>query len=129
MMTANDYEKGYMNGDIGEVLKVRDDSLLVRFYDGIKELDKGCFPDMDYAFACTIHKAQGSEYDRTAVILDDSADVMLKNRLILTAVTRAKKECFVISKGDALERAILHADAGERCTLLRDLLKEKEGHS
>jgi exodeoxyribonuclease V alpha subunit len=57
-------------------------------------------------YALTIHKAQGSEWDKVFLLLHNSHATMISRELIYTAVTRAKKELFIICEGDTFERGV-----------------------
>lgn len=128
MMTRNNYSSGYWNGDTGIVEEIKPEGAVIRFYDGRKLILREDFADIEYAFACTVHKAQGSEYDRVMVVLDDSYPGMLTNQIILTAVTRAKKSVIILTPAGALETAI-KGDAEEfRTTGLTQAVIEKWKH-
>jgi exodeoxyribonuclease V alpha subunit len=58
------------------------------------------------SYALTVHKSQGSEWDRVFVILHQSHNTMLQRELLYTAVTRAKKELYVICEPDAFEKGV-----------------------
>jgi exodeoxyribonuclease V alpha subunit len=58
-------------------------------------------------YALTVHKAQGSEWDKVFLLLHNSHATMMQRELIYTAVTRAKKELFIICESDTLEKGIL----------------------
>lgn len=115
MMTRNNYASGYWNGDAGVISEMKPEGALVKFYDGTKLIMREDFADMEYAFACTVHKAQGSEYDEVAVILDNAYPGMLTNQIILTAITRAKKKVWILAPAGALEKAVT-SDGGESRT-------------
>lgn len=106
VMTKNNYRCQYFNGDIGIITKIDGDALYVRFYDGEKRLPRQNLPDVEHADAITVHKAQGSEYETVVVVVDDQYPVMLYNAIILTAITRAKKRVYILSKRDAVKTAI-----------------------
>ena len=100
-----DEESSYMNGDIGVVSEISENGL---FMAGCAK--KGIFVknlrDVDYAYASTTHKAQGSEYDHVVIVLDTEMPGMLYKGLLYTAVTRAKKKVTIISVRNALETAM-----------------------
>jgi ATP-dependent exoDNAse (exonuclease V) alpha subunit len=58
-------------------------------------------------YALTVHKAQGSEWEKVFLLLHNSHATMMQRELIYTAVTRAKKELFIICESDTLEKGIL----------------------
>ena len=57
-------------------------------------------------YAITIHKAQGSEWDKVFLCLHNSHNMMIQRELLYTAVTRAKEELFVICESDTFEKGI-----------------------
>ncbi len=124
MMTANKYDRGYWNGDVGIITAVADDSVTAQFYGEPRVIQRDWFEDMEHAWATTVHKSQGSEYETVIVILDDTYKNMLFNSIILTAITRAKKKCFVIAKDNTLNLAITTHAETKRMTGLREILQE-----
>jgi exodeoxyribonuclease V alpha subunit len=85
--------KGLCNGDVGRITVVSDDTLTVDFGRGkpvvLKEED---LENLELAYACTIHKSQGSEYACVIMVISNSHFIMLKKNLIYTGLTRAKKK-------------------------------------
>ena len=124
MMTANKYDRGYWNGDVGIITAVADDSVTVQFDEESRVIERDWFEDMEHAWATTVHKAQGAEYETVIIILDNTYQNMLFNSIILTAITRAKKKCFVITKNNALNLAITTHAETKRMTGLREILQE-----
>ncbi len=125
LMTKNNYAKGYWNGDVGVIVsKATGGSYTASFYDGIRTIDPEAVHDTDYAFAMTIHKSQGSEYDIVAVVLDPGKPSMLYRSLFLTAVTRAKQKVFVIADRNSIKQAITTNLENTRITGLCELLKD-----
>lgn len=93
MMTYNDYQLGLSNGDIGICFRHRTQSDQFEVY--FPSLDKWVAANrlpknIQTAFALTIHKSQGSEFKHTAIVFDASAEKILSQELIYTAITRAK---------------------------------------
>jgi exodeoxyribonuclease V alpha subunit len=76
------------------------------------------------AYGITVHRAQGSEYPAVVLPLDKAHSLMLRRRLLYTAVTRAKQRLVVVGSRWALERAIANDDEGRRFTGLRERLEE-----
>lgn len=58
-------------------------------------------------YALTVHKAQGSEWDKVFLLLHNSHATMMQRELLYTAVTRAKKELFIICEGDTFTKAVI----------------------
>lgn len=124
IMTKNNYEAGYINGDIGYIKsKSKTGQLIVEFVNGILQLDDDDLCNMDLAYAITIHKSQGSEFGRVHIVLPEQATCMMSRRLLYTAITRAKKQVFIYNQGNSLANAI--ADRGEkpRVTMLQQRLR------
>lgn len=108
MITSNNYELNLFNGDIGLVREDENGELKVWFEDkgNLISFSPSYVSNAETVFAMTIHKSQGSEFEKVMVILPDMEDVPLLTReLLYTAVTRAKNK--VIVQGE--ETAILKA--------------------
>ena len=109
MMSYNDYQLGISNGDIGICFKHR--SQAQQFEVFFPSLNKWVAAhrlprNMQTAFALTIHKSQGSEFTHTAIVLDATAQKLLSQELIYTAVTRAKKVVSLLADPDGLQQAL-----------------------
>ena len=110
MVLQNNYELGLFNGDIGFCLQTSDDrSRLEVFFENKKQgiavnlLNEEVIAT---AYAMTIHKSQGSEFDHVTITFDNSHARLLSKELIYTAVTRAKKQVTIYSTKSALEKAV-----------------------
>ncbi|WGV14083.1 exodeoxyribonuclease V subunit alpha [Psychrobacter maritimus] len=110
MVLQNNYELGLFNGDIGFCLQTGDErSRLEVFFENNKQgiavnlLNEEVIAT---AYAMTIHKSQGSEFDHVAITFDNSHARLLSKELIYTAVTRAKKQVTIYSTKSALEKAV-----------------------
>ncbi|MCX9558669.1 exodeoxyribonuclease V subunit alpha [Vibrio cholerae] len=112
MVTRNDHGLGLYNGDIGLCMRDRDDDqgrLKVYFElpDGsIKAVLPSRFPQHETAYAMTIHKSQGSEFDLTLLILPPDYSPILTRELVYTGITRAKKQLKLYCDNKVLQRAI-----------------------
>ncbi len=107
IITRNDYNLGLMNGEIGIALFGSSGKLRVAFprndaQDGTKILwiSPLRLPEVETAFAMTVHKSQGSEFDHVALILPETKSPVLTRELIYTGITRAKT-CFTLVESDA----------------------------
>ena len=115
MITRNDYNLGLMNGDIGIALKDDLGKLRVAFPGntandeaGIRWISPTRITDAETAFAMTVHKAQGSEFNHVALILPDTKSPVLTRELIYTAITRAKNSFTLLeSHAEVFKEAIL----------------------
>ncbi len=66
-------------------------------------------PDLALAFAMTVHKAQGSEFDHVALVLPDADLPLLTRELVYTAITRARRSVALVGRADLLARAVSRA--------------------
>ena len=125
------------NGDIGFVSMVDKDAdfpVTVTFSDNrIKEYSMDELDSIDLAYATTIHKSQGSEFDCVIIPVLSTFYVMLQRALIYTAITRAKKKVILVGQKRALFTAVHRNDTIQRNTILskriRDMfekMKQKE---
>ena len=124
MQVRNDYEKDVFNGDIGAVSGIdRGRYRLFVNFDG-REVgyEKDDLNDITLAYAITVHKAQGSEYQAVIMPLLTQHFIMLQRNLFYTALTRAKKLSIVIGSFKALYIAIKNDKPVKRNGLLREKL-------
>ena len=122
MQTKNNYQKGVFNGDVGTVTSADGDSIYVMFDDGDTALHYADeeLGELDLAYATTIHKSQGSEYDIVVIVLTKSASIMLQRNLLYTAVTRAKDVCLIVGQKDAIYKCIAEWRLTHRHTRLKE---------
>lgn len=126
MQKQNDYEKGVFNGDIGEIFAIGEDVVHVRYPEQdvayhVKELG-----EITLAYAITVHKSQGGEYQTVIIVLVSSHAIMLQRNLFYTAVTRAKKKVIIIGVKAAMERAVTNVRTSQRKTLLAERIRGEE---
>ena len=116
----NDYSVQLFNGDIGIFIREQDRGSV--FFDmGSKGLSPNILPIHETAYAMTVHKAQGSEFEEVLLILGDRESKLLNRQLLYTAVTRAKKKLYIYGQTNLIEHAILNPI--ERYSALGDYLK------
>lgn len=112
------------NGDIGYIRKMErndkgDMCVTIAFSDSrIVEYEMEDMTHIELAYATTIHKAMGSEYDYVVMPLIRSHARMLSRNIFYTAVTRAKKQVYLVGQKPALMVAIHKKVDGKRNTLL-----------
>ncbi|MCL2301378.1 MAG: ATP-dependent RecD-like DNA helicase [Firmicutes bacterium] len=119
------------NGDVGyvrQVIKSEDEaSLTVDFGDGrAAEYDSSELELLELAYASTVHKSQGSEYQTVIINLQNVHYIMLKRPLVYTAITRAKQRVILVGERKALAMAIRTTDTERRGTMLAARINEKE---
>ena len=111
------------NGDIGFIRKIAVDDknemkVTIDFgTDHIVEYGMEDMGNVEIAYATTIHKSQGSEYDVVIIPVLRSHAIMLRRNLIYTAITRAKRRVILVGEKGILFMAIHKNDTGVRNTL------------
>lgn len=129
MQLRNDYDKNVFNGDVGFVASIdpEETRMVVRFDDRDVPLDGSDLDDLTLAYACTIHKSQGSEYPAVVVPLSTAHFLMLSKNLLYTAVTRGKRLVVLVADPRAVELALSRRRREERRTHLRERLAQLAG--
>ena len=109
MVLRNDYVLKLFNGDIGIVMPDDSGALTVFFPEGdagFRAVAPVRLPAHETAFAMTVHKSQGSEFDQVIVLLPEDHNPVLTRELVYTAVTRARLNVTIVSGAAVLEKAI-----------------------
>ena len=109
MATGNDYALRLFNGDTGIIRKDSAGRLAAVFGDQDTQprwLDCDRLGAVETAFATTIHKSQGSEFDQVLVVLPEHGSQVLSRELLYTAVTRARTKVTLVASLAALEVAV-----------------------
>lgn len=104
MVTRNNYTLELMNGDVGLCLAHPQLGLRVAFMQQqhIRWILPIRLTDIEDAFAMSVHKSQGSEFDRVALVLPEQDSPILTKELIYTAITRAKMKFVIATQDEAL---------------------------
>ncbi len=109
ILTKNYPDLGLFNGDTGIVRRDEKGVLRVWFEDaagGVRSVLPGYLPDAQTAFAMTVHKSQGSEFNEVLIRLPDREDMALLSReLLYTAVTRAREKVWIQGSGSVVRAA------------------------
>ncbi|MGZ3582952.1 MAG: SF1B family DNA helicase RecD2, partial [Ktedonobacterales bacterium] len=132
MQVRNNYDKGpsgVFNGDVGRVIEIERETQAVQVW----------FPDegggfavayepheldeLTLAYACSIHRAQGSEYPCVVLPLVNQHYLLLQRNLLYTAITRARRLCVVVGDPRALRRAVENDALAARNTGLAERLR------
>lgn len=125
---VNDEENNVFNGDIGYIKKIEkidnDNFVTIDFLGNMVTYKKDFSEKIKHAYAVSVHKSQGSEYDNVVIILGSSFKRMFYNKLIYTGVTRAKKTLILIGTMDSLNTCVKNTYAEVRETLLLKFLDE-----
>lgn len=108
MVTRNDHNLGLYNGDTG--ICIFDGERLKVFFElpdgSVKAILPSRVPDHDTAYAMTIHKSQGSEFNLVMMVLPKEHNPVLSRELIYTGVTRAKQAFALYSNVGVLKKAV-----------------------
>jgi len=125
IQTRNNYEIGVMNGAMGLVLHAGHDGSLVIDFDGIPvsiEAGSPNLQDVQLAYALTIHKAQGSEFPCTVLVIHKSHAFMHHRNLLYTGVTRARQTMVLIGDRWGISNCARKRKKDDRHTFLSLLL-------
>ncbi|MFZ2241915.1 MAG: ATP-binding domain-containing protein, partial [Gordonia amarae] len=117
LVTVNDKETDTSNGDCGVVIRdVRTTAdpggpvpLTVAFTrgeSGVHRVHPARLSDVVPAYAMTIHRSQGSQYEAVTVVLPPVGSELLTRELLYTAITRAQKEVWIVGTLDVLKAAV-----------------------
>ena len=122
MITKNDYNLKLSNGDVGIIIK--DKGELKAYFRGHEDREyitynPSALDEYTTAFAISIHKSQGSEFDKVFIILPPKENKILTKELLYTGITRAKEECTVIASKN------IFAGAAKREIIRQSGLKSK----
>ena len=125
---VNRADKNIMNGDIGFIERItyKDNKFhnLIVKYDNIKvEYNFEELEDITLAYAISVHKAQGSEFDIVIMPITSKHFIMLKRKLIYTAITRAKKTLMLIGDVSTLRKGIYQFELSRK-TILKNKIIE-----
>ncbi|NJL93519.1 MAG: ATP-dependent RecD-like DNA helicase [Anaerolineae bacterium] len=125
MQTRNNYEKEVFNGDIGRVhsLDLVNQKLTIAFEGTHVAYDWGEADQLTLAYACSVHRAQGSEYAVVVVPVMTQHFMMLQRNLLYTAITRARQVVVLVGTRKAVAIAVKNDQVARRYSGLRALLR------
>ena len=110
MVTGNNYELGLFNGDTAVLMNNTADGRLTAFFptheEGLRGLSPLRLPPYETAFALTVHKSQGSEFERVLLILPERISGALSRELLYTAVTRARSRVEIWGTEEIFRHAV-----------------------
>ena len=137
MHTVNNYHlswtkdgvggEGVFNGDMGVVTEIKADSgeMIVRFEDGRMATYSGDDKtQLMLAYAVTVHKSQGSEYEGVVIPLIGGNYMIMTRNLLYTAVTRAKRLAVLVSTEETVARTVGNNYIRKRYSLLKKLITD-----
>ena len=125
LVTENSYRHGLFNGDIGVCLR-DDGGAMLAWFPGqgageVRAFHPASLPAHESAFAMTVHKSQGSEFDAVWLLLPRHANRVLSRELLYTALTRARRELHLCAN-EAILRETLGRGVQRVSGLARRLL-------
>lgn len=136
MQTVNNYNQewtrggengaGIFNGDIGSVIAVDRQSgeVAVALEDGRETVyTRADLPNLVLAYAITVHKSQGCEFDVVVIPVTSGAYMILTRNLLYTAVTRAKRMVMLVGSAENVAKMVGNNYTKKRHTMLRDFIK------
>jgi exodeoxyribonuclease V alpha subunit len=132
MVVKNNYETGVYNGDMGKLTQIGRDTFTVNIHGaGEGGIDMVViFPKdevssrLKLAYAITVHRIQGSEFDTIIIPIVRSHGRMLQRNLFYTAITRARKKVWVVGDRSAVTKAIDNDQVVQRGTALAKAISE-----
>lgn len=136
MQIKNDYDvewirgaekgTGIFNGDMGVILEVsrQTESIKIDFEGRISIYTPEMLSKIEHAYAVTIHKSQGSEYDAVIIPLPNYIDKLMYRNLLYTAVTRAKKILILVGVKARVHEMVANHRRNLRYSCLKSMLAE-----
>ncbi len=122
----NNYDLGVFNGDIGQITTIDNEALTltVAFHPDGRQVDyqRDDIVELDLAYAITIHKSQGSEFETVIIPVLTQHFKMLFRNLIYTGLTRARRLAILVGTRKAMAMAVRNQDTSRRQTMLEELL-------
>ena len=125
VMHQNRNQEEVSNGDMGYIktIQIEQEIVQVMYDNRCVTYTKDQLENLTLAYATTVHKSQGSEFECVITMLTKACYHMMTRNLFYTAITRAKKQCIVVGQKQAIAMAIKTPDT-KRLTMLQDKLTE-----
>lgn len=120
IIERNRHELDLYNGDVGLLDRRTEEALFSDASSKVRTIARSLLPAHDLAFAITVHKSQGSEFDQVSIVLPPNDSPLLTRELLYTGLTRAKHRVTIVGSNAVLADAIRRD--GTRQTGLMDAL-------
>ena len=124
LQLVNDLDNNVFNGDIGYIESINGNKIEIDFEGNIVEYEKKNLKQIKHAYAITIHKSQGSEFEHVIMPISNSYYKMLYNKLIYTGVSRAKKTLTIVGDPHSFAKAVANNYSANRKTSLKTKIIE-----
>ena len=124
LQLVNDLDNNVFNGDIGYIESINGNKIEIDFEGNIVEYEKKNLKQIKHAYAITIHKSQGSEFEHVIMPISTSYYKMLYNKLIYTGVSRAKKTLTIVGDPHSFAKAVANNYSANRKTSLKTKIIE-----
>ncbi len=117
---------GIFNGDIGIITEIteRGDVVTVNFEGRIVDYTSDMLPELELAYAMTVHKAQGSEYRAVVLAAFSGAPMLLTRGVLYTAITRAKELLIIVGRDEVIYKMVENDRQARRYSGLRARLAD-----
>ena len=133
LQLVNDNENNVYNGDIGYIVDVIDyrkssskkNEIIVDYDGNVVTYTPDKFVNIRHGYAISVHKAQGSEFPMVIMPIVNNFNRMLYNKLIYTAVTRAKSSLIIVGDRRCFVNGVRRREVDNRKTTLKDMLINK----
>lgn len=125
LQLTNMPDENVYNGDIGIIKEIKTSpkkEIIIDFDGNIVKYTPSNFANFRLAYAISIHKAQGSEFDVVVIPIVKNFNKMLYRKLIYTGITRSKKKLYLIGDLASLNYAVSNDNADIRRTTIKDFL-------
>ncbi len=122
----SEFGEGVFNGDIGVLIEINHSShtVKVRFDDKVAMYDFDSLTDLELAYACTVHKSQGNEFEAVVIPMHNFPPQLMYRNLLYTAVTRAKKMLILVGDSNCVKRMVDNNKKILRFSGLKDFLQD-----
>lgn len=128
MQLKNFYDKDVFNGDTGVIITRHEEGAVVDFDGRVVNYQKEHLSMLSLAYACSIHKSQGSEYPAVIIPVLEEHWSMLQRDLLYTAVTRGQKLVILLSMPAALQKALTTQKSDQRYSFLNQRVSQQLAH-
>lgn len=120
-----EFGEGIFNGDIGILEEINNSAhvVKVRFEDKVAMYDQDSLNDLELAYACTVHKSQGNEFEAVVMPVHNFPPQLMYRNLLYTAVTRAKKMLILVGDKNAVTKMVNSNKRILRFSGLKDFLQ------